>query len=60
VRPELGSGTARGPETRDLPEQMCGLSAAWSRPAIAAAGVAATGLRAGAGPARAAERMSLP
>jgi hypothetical protein len=39
------------PGTRNLPEQMCGLPAAWSRLAIAAAGAAATGLRAGAGPA---------
>jgi hypothetical protein len=41
--PELGSGTARSPETRDLPEQMRGFSAAGSKPAIAAAGAAATG-----------------
>jgi len=39
------------PRTRDLPEQMCELSAAWSRLAIAATGAAATGLRVGAGPA---------
>ena len=52
VRPELGSGgTERSPETRDLPEQMCGLSAAGSRSTIAAAGAAATGLRVRAGPA---------
>ena len=39
VRPELGSGgTERSSETRDLPQQMCGLSAAWSRSTIAAAG----------------------
>ena len=45
VRPELGSGTARSSETRDIPEQMCGLSAAGSRPALAATGGAATCLR---------------
>jgi hypothetical protein len=36
-----GTGAARRRETRDLPEQMRGLPAAGSRPAIAAA----TGLR---------------
>jgi len=38
-----GSGTAHGPETRNIIEQVYGFSATGSEPAITAAGATATG-----------------